>query len=1653
MVRTDDKADSNSSTLNLTHAFSETAAILQRAAYEEEEIIPVFHTQISGLGLRGGILLLDESGEQLKVISAAEGARYKKVLKKIEKIVGMKAKGFSFRISDVDVYQKVVESRDVVFVPDSGIVIEQLIPEIARPIAGRIVMAFGGHPGIYAPLISRGEIMGVVNMVGEALTENDVPTVRAFANHVASALENARLYKELKESETHFRSIIENATIGFFQTHPDGRILFANPALITMLGFSTFEELSSRNIEQEGYAPPYSRAEFKAKLEQEGQIVGLESAWAREDGTPLFIRESAKVVRDSQGNITCYEGTVEDITDRKAAETALDESETRFRSLIEQSPISTILYTPDGRPIFGNEAAVKLWNISPELMESIYKDYNIFEDQQLLERGLMPYIERGFAGEFVEMPPALYDSSDEDTSFAGPKRWIKATVYPVKDQENNVREVVFMQEDVTESMSAEESLRESEERYRHIFENSAVSLWEEDFSEVIALMDSLVDQGVEDLRGYMDEHPEFLGQAAQKIKILDINETTLKMFGASSKEELLGSLDKIYVDDTGDILKEELLAIAEGRPIFGGETVNQTLQGAKKEILLTMAIPAEREKLSNVLVSVMDITRRVQAEKQLKRQLTELGVLNEVAKAGIEASNENELIARVTATIGEALYPKNFGVLMNGEFSRDLFPHPSYHGMPEHAKEFRVSVGSGSVTGSVAATGRAKLITDTHIELDYLNVVDGTQSELAVPLKIGDRVIGVINAESDQRAYFAEDDLRLITTIADQLSISIERLRNDAAEREQRQFNQALRASLTAINSTLDLDVIFDQIMDAVQLVVPYESANIMQVEGGVGKILRHRGFIERGLGEWADNMSYPLADFPIINHIVNTKQVIHIPNIVDNELWVATPVEDWIYSYLGAPILLEGEVIGVINLNHSEAEFYSSVHGERLFAFSDQVAIAINNARLYQDALAASDRRMVLYNASQEMIQASQDPNLVYESIHRAVESVMHIDAFIISLSHNGDGDILLAYAFEKGKRIPEQFIPAHSGVSGYVIDNNESIYIEDINSDQGNFDLRKIGDPEFIQSLIAIPLNGSDRTIGMLSAQSNTPGDYSSDDLYLLEMLGAYAGTVLENAKLYDQAQRRLGELESISHITSALREAVTVEAMLPIILDQAASVVGAAFGSVHLSDPGTGNLVAKEWSPPRPDLIGLRHKPGDGVTGHVAKTSEIYLTENLLTDPIADIHPEEEPFFKEVRANLTLPLLANDDLIGVMNVGLPNGRSFSDEEINLLTTIAHIAANAIRRAILNEKTQLSVRRLSALREIDQAITASLDINFTLRVLIDKVRSQLGVDAVDVLLFNTHTLMLEYGAGAGFRLGSHSNVFIRIDQGYAGRAAQERITVRVPSIAESPYESPRIASFRNEGFVSYFGVPLTAKGKVAGVLEIFHRQRLDPDQEWINFLETLAGQVAIAINNAKLYQSLQRANLNLSLAYDRTLEGWAHALELRDRETEGHSQRVTDMTVQLALHLGVRDEELVHIRRGVLLHDIGKMGIPDYILQKKGPLTDEEWEIMRRHPVYAYDMLSRIDYLLPSLDIPYCHHERWDGTGYPRGLMKHQIPQAARIFAIVDVWDALRSDRPYRDAWPDERVLEHLKQHSGTHFEPQVVDAFLSIWHPNGK
>ena len=359
--------------------------------------------------------------------------------------------------------------------------------------------------------------------------------------------------------------------------------------------------------------------------------------------------------------------------------------------------------------------------------------------------------------------------------------------------------------------------------------------------------------------------------------------------------------------------------------------------------------------------------------------------------------------------------------------------------------------------------------------------------------------------------------------------------------------------------------------------------------------------------------------------------------------------------------------------------------------------------------------------------------------------------------------------------------------------------------------------------------------------------------------------------------------------------------------------------------------------------------------------------------------------------------------------------------------------------------ERIRRHLEHLTALVEIDRAINFSFDLNLSLTTLLTHVIVQLDVDAADVLLFNPASRTLEYVAGRGFHTKAIEHARQPLGEGYAGRAAQERSIVHIPDLAKEHDSFLRKILLAGEDFVSYHGVPLIAKGQVVGVLEVFHRTRLVRDEEWLDFLKALAAQAAIAIDNVTLFDNLQRSNTELFQAYDATIEGWSRALELRDNETEGHTQRVAVLTVKLARLFGLSDAELVQVRWGALLHDIGKMGIPDEILFKHDTLTEAEWLVMKKHTVFAYEMLSPIRYLRSALDIPYSHHEKWDGTGYPLGLKGEQIPLVARIFAVVDVWDALRSDRLYRTSWSVEKVRKHLRSLTGTHFDPHVVKVCL--------
>jgi len=563
---------------------------------------------------------------------------------------------------------------------------------------------------------------------------------------------------------------------------------------------------------------------------------------------------------------------------------------------------------------------------------------------------------------------------------------------------------------------------------------------------------------------------------------------------------------------------------------------------------------------------------------------------------------------------------------------------------------------------------------------------------------------------------------------------------------------------------------------------------------------------------------------------------------------------------------------------------------------------------------------------------------------------------------------------------------------------------------------------------------------------------GEGIFDEAGTVIALEGFITDITERVAYEQNLQVRMEQLDALSRACQIVTASLDLEQVLQEIITLAKRLTQADYGGIVLVNE------AGQLGQHAEDHIGyssLRYtlRP-DGITYWVLNNQQIAIGESVTADgriepPLGEGAPQTvNPALMAaaIRSFISLPLRVKGKNLGVLHLYSKRPSNFNQTEA-LLVAFASQAAIAIDNAYQFRAAQQRLERLTSMRQIDQAIISSLDLRLILDILLSHVLTQLQVDAAAVLLYRPETQSLHFAAGQGFRTSALQYSEVRLGKGFAGLAALERRIVTISEADKLAKAFDRSLNFQDEHFQAYFGVPLIAKGEVIGVLEIYQRQPINPSPEWMAFLETLAGQAAIAIENLRLFNDLQNTNQQLLQAYDATIEGWAKALEFRDMETEGHSRRVVEMTLQLARRLGIEDQQLAAVRRGALLHDIGKMAIPDAILQKPGPLNEEEWKMMRQHPLFALQMLENIPFLRSALDIPYCHHEKWDGSGYPRGLRGEEIPLAARIFAVVDVWDALTSDRPYRRAWSNEQALKYLKDQKGKHFDPRVVDAFLAF------
>lgn len=755
--------------------------------------------------------------------------------------------------------------------------------------------------------------------------------------------------------------------------------------------------------------------------------------------------------------------------------------------------------------------------------------------------------------------------------------------------------------------------------------------------------------------------------------------------------------------------------------------------------------------------------------------------------------------------------------------------------------------------------------------------------------------------------------------------------------------------------------------------------------------------------------------------------------------------LSEGVRAILNIPLNSRGQLIGALNIGAANSLAFKQDDIQVAYEIANSLAVALQNARFFQDSQEQAIELAGLYETALATTSVLEK-NTLMARLYSHVERLLSPDTFVVVLYNQENRGAEVAFVMEEKERLRE-FEGVHlaleeSGLTGWVLSNKSPLLVGDLESDPLPVQPKHSGKPA--RSWLGVPLIAREKLIGAISVQSFRKQAFSKKHLRFLESLAAQVAITLENARLFETERKRTHELAVVAKVSAALRGVQTLAGILPVIQDQVFELLDAQGTAIAIYNPdGELNIECARgaW---------IQWKNSSGKSGRVDLESvlckfQAYTNIDLRVNSDGKAPGQPNNFPGSVNAAVYLPLLTQKKTTGYMFVGRET--SFSDEEINLLSTIADIAASAIHRSKLHELTVRRLQQVQALHAIDQAITSSVDLGLTLKTVLEQVKNQLRVDAATILLLNERTKVLECASRIGFQTGALGHTHLPIGQSYAGQAALKRQIVQVADLAATPGDFSRARLLGSEGFIAYYAVPLIAKGQVKGVLELFHRGSREPDPDWKEFLTSLATQAAIAIDNAEMFQNLQRSNQELALAYDTTLEGWSRALELRDQETEGHAHRVTELTLRLARALGMTDAELMHVRRGALLHDIGKMGIPDSILLKKGPLSEDEWDIMRQHPVYAQQLLAPVPFLKPALDIPYAHHEKWDGSGYPQGLKGTQIPLSARIFAIVDVWDALNSDRPYRKAWPRERALEYIRSQSGKHFDPKVVEVFLKL------
>jgi len=1446
----------------------------------------------------------------------------------------------------------------------------------------------------------------------------------------------------LRASEERYRSLFDRMLDGIYRSTHAGKFIDVNPAMVKMFGYSSKEEMLAMDIKNELYFDPEERGSHVLDTgRSETDIYRLR----RKDGSEIWVEDRGNYTHDEQGGIVFHEGIMRDVTERVQAEKALAASESKLRALVEQVPAVVYTESADARKtIYISPQVEKLTGYSPAEWD---KDRDIWKKVVHPEdmANLLAEDERTNASH--EPFSIEYRILTRD----GRTVWIRDEAVMIQSHDGAALFWQGVMYDVTERRQTEELLHQQSEQLKLLYEasqrlNRTLDLHEIyqtvcDFMSFIAANDGLIISS-------FDPETQLITCRAYWM---DNNWLDVSSFPAIPLEEEGKGTQSIAIR-TGQpmLIKDYQMRVktAQNTYYINSETneVDKEIPPDEEDITRSaLIVPLKIGGKVSGAIQVTSYRLNAYTENQLKLlESLALHIASAEQNAMLYAQVQAELNERIQAQeilrASEEKYRGLFNSMIDGFALHEIICDEN--GKPVDYRFLEINPAYERLTGlqAVDLIGKTVLEVTPKIESYWMDIYGN--------VALTGRPTFYETHSGELGRYFEVSAYRPQPGQVAAIMVDItERKRAEQDIRRRVTELETLYESGLALSQLLNPKEIGQKILGLMEEKLNWHHTTI-RLYHPEDESLELLAFHQPNLETETERHSVEEHFKTLISKsgdglsgwAVKQSEIIRSGDVLSNPHYIETC--SGLRSGLYIPMKLGKRIVGVISIEDEQPNAFSEADERLISTIANQAASAFENAHLFEVTRQRVMELETLNRISLVLRAVSNQDEMLAIILDEAL-AILNTSHGSIELWNTTGGNLRKTIMRGWLAKMNEPPQNSDEGIIGKVFASGETYISREFASDpETRAESRSQIPPGW--GGICLPIRTTQQTLGVLVVSVPSERGLNRDEIRLLTTLSEMTGAALQRMQLYEETMRRAEEFASLYETSKILSAENDLNILLKTIVEHAQVLLNSAASGIYLYDEqrqDMGLVISTGQYIP----IGIRLKLGESVAGRVAQTRQPLRIDDYSIWDGRTLKFGGVPF----RAVLDVPMLYGGELIGVLTADETGDseRKFSEADERLLTLFASQAAGAIHSARLHEETIHRLKHLQVLRVVDQAISSSLDMRLTLNILLTHAISQLGVDAADVFLLHPDSNLLELMAGRGFYTLLLES--INLNESLAGRAVTEHRTITVFDLETAAFGENKLFEkfWKKEGFSACWCVPLIVKGEAKGVLEVYRRTVSTPDSEWIEFLETLAGQAAIAIENAQLFENLQHANSDIIYAYDATIKGWSRAMELRDAETEGHTQRVADLTVAIAKAMGITDQEIPHIRRGALLHDIGKMGIPDHILLKSDELTEEEWNIMRTHPELARDMLTPIAYLRDALHIPYCHHETWDGTGYPQGLKGEQIPLTARLFAIVDVWDALTSDRRYRKKWTKKKTLAYIKEQRGKRFDPDVVDVFLKI------